>query len=194
MAIDDAVRSDAFAIHFGALPSRGVFPLAVVGVNFAGHSADQVVVCGNCVAQCFSTFWTPSPGKRKILKLLSRSKKNVLSLFHNNLCSSAKKHELDVIFTWIVVQNHVKLTKFNNLTLIQGEICKFWIFKIIPSPGEKVSKSRYRDASRWLRNAGVADRPGEHSVEVDVPLESNYRNSFMMYFKKTKMRTLCRNY
>ena len=37
--------------------------------------------------QCFSTFGASSPGKRKILKLLSRSK-NLLSLSPNNICLS----------------------------------------------------------------------------------------------------------
>ena len=114
----------------------------------------------------------------------------MLSLFHNNLCSSAKKHELDVIFTWIVVQNHVKLTKFNNLTLIQGEICKFWIFKIIPSPSEKVSKSRYRDASRWLRNAVVGERTNPtdlltHLKKIRIQISIFFVDSCTLFFGQT---------
>jgi len=62
------------------------------------------------------------------------------------------QYEIDADFAWSIVQILSLLNKFNDFSHIHVEISKFQIFKNISSPGNKASKSRYRDASRRLRN------------------------------------------
>ena len=100
--------------------------------------------------QCFSTFWASSLGKSYCL-----GQKYLLRYWPNNISFSTQKHKIDASFILTLVQNLVLLTKFNNLSVIQGGICKFWIFKNITSPGKNVSKCRYRDPSRRLRNTAL---------------------------------------
>jgi len=68
-----------------------------------------------------------------------------------------QKHQIATDFAWILVQILFLLIKLNNFALFQGEISKYWIFKNISCPGEKVFKSRNREASRRLRNAELDD-------------------------------------
>jgi len=67
----------------------------------------------NGIKQCFSTFWAVSPGKRKIFKLLSRSKKKLLRYYLSNIFLYSKT-PINVGFALIIVQNVVLLTKLDN--------------------------------------------------------------------------------
>ncbi len=58
------------------------------------------------------------------------------------------QYEIDADFAWSIVQILYLLNKFNDFSHIHVEISKFQIFKNISSPGEKASKSRYRDPGR----------------------------------------------
>jgi len=62
---------------------------------------------------------------------------------------------------WIKVQIRLLLTKFDiNSTILVTSKLKLVDFEINKCPGKKVSKSRYRDASRRLSNAAL----GNHSL------------------------------
>ena len=65
------------------------------------------------------------------------------------------KYWRDVVSDSISRQINFSLTKFNNVHLFKEIYFKFWSFKLISSPGMRVSKSRYRDPSRRLRNTAL---------------------------------------
>jgi len=87
------------------------------------------------------------------------------------------KHKIDADFAWILVEILFLLIKLNYLGLFHCEISNYWIFKNISSPGKKVSKSRYRDASRRLRNAGLGNTSFK-SIYLGSPITSNKNDFF----------------
>ncbi len=116
--------------------------------NLSVSCAYGMIISSDVIDQCFSTFLASSPDKRKFLGQCSLQ----------YMLYAPKNSKIDAYFAQIIAQILVLLTKFNNVIHIQVEIGKSGIFKNISSPCNTVSKSRYRDASRRLRNTVIDGR------------------------------------
>jgi len=83
--------------------------------------------------QCFSTFWASSPGKRKIFKPLSRSKKFVNYLYIFQYSKTPNKYRFCINFS----PKYCLMIKIYNWRLIQGEICTFRSIKLFQVPAKR---------------------------------------------------------